>query len=74
MAITCPLVNIVEINNVKNDVNWDIKDSIWYYEDKATHVMYMKCNTGLTVMLDPETGKPLTRERYEYFCKKNKGE
>ena len=74
MAIISPLVNIVDYDIVKNDVNWDIKDLIWYYEDKITHVMYMKCDTGLIVMLDPETGKPLTRERYEYFCKKNKGE
>lgn len=45
---------------------------ITYYRDKTTDVLYMKYYYytgnagmgGLTVMLDPDTGKPLTYTRY----------
>ena len=37
-----------------------------YYRDTVTDVMYMAIenNDGLTVMLEPDTGKPLTYTRY----------
>lgn len=43
-------------------------DCFYYYREKATDVLYIQCyegfSGGLTVMLDPEKGLPLTYERY----------
>lgn len=52
----------------------DNRGRITYYRDKVTDVLYIKafCTSatgyagagGLSVMLDPDTGKPLTYTRY----------
>lgn len=52
----------------------DDRGRVSYYRDKVTDVLYMDvfCRSatgyagagGLTVMLDPDTGKPLTYTRY----------
>lgn len=54
----------------------DKENYFTYYLDEVTRVMYLlsHCSekSGLTVMLDPETGLPLTLERYKELAQKRK--
>lgn len=57
---------------VKEDTN----SCFAIYVEEVTDVMYMSryCSqkSGLTVMLDPETGKPLTLKRYKEIKTNNR--
>ena len=57
-----PGVNLFHLERVGNDRKFD------FYRDPVTDVMYLCLSdyneSGLTAMLDPETGLPLTYARY----------
>lgn len=69
-AEAAPLVKMELIG--KSEVDMDFEEFFFYYRDVATDVMYVRASRkvmnaglgGLTVMLDPETGLPLTYTRY----------
>lgn len=45
-------------------------DSAAYYRDVATDVMYIQVVDSVCVMMDPETGKPLTYAAYMQYAQR----
>lgn len=48
---------------------FNINGSVRFYREISTDVMYFELNDGVSIMLDPKTGLPLTYSNWEKMYK-----
>lgn len=59
-----PTPAVVQLERIEDDSPYH-----YVYRDVVTDVLYLEsADGGITAMLDPETGLPLTYQRYQEIC------